>query len=1037
MGIGLLNAVEDVSAYVDHNRMWFEFSSDPGQNTAYLPLHEQLGTLFDITGNRDVYVQSTDVPVGTPYTRIFKGLTMQPDSTTEGLERDNNVMCVGLNQRMLKPSKQIGAPWPHVDGTPVIATTSTTVISSSLGTPHTFAVTSTKNMYVGRSISVFNNDGSGNEDTTITAILGLNVTAVIWKAKTAGWTITGGIWDDELLATGFYMDKNGTLTFVKGFIDEFYNDATQTTVTTPISAGTQYVTPGTMRDIYSNRTVNVQDADGSNYENVLITNTLGGTFQATFALPHAANWIVFNGPYMKKDAVTRIQRLPHMVFEAENHRHALDRITQQATPIATTVAAPLTAGSNVAFIPDNPYGLKVGKWLTVQNADGTAKETVQITNHTNPITWSATFLTNKTAGWVITGYVTPRAFITFQPDDPTHSGFWFERFVYYDAATLDPATLRLTDITVLNPVTDAQYETYSIKRDAASQINKQAVRGKNASYGEYTYWGTSAADRGSVADIGRVIEGDVLVDDNVYTNDVAAAKSQAIVGVEREEVETFTVRTYDMIDVSMFYSPLLVEFTHTAEPTTPIRLPFVRGRLAYDGDGVPYYDLDLGRPLPAVADIPVLSFGAARNPDLPQQTSFDTMAFAADFYVPLGGTTYYVDATTGARTVTLPPSALNPTFTIVIVKSDASTNPVHILTRDGELLYAVDAPAGVTSYDLTGQHNSVVLHAGGSWHALLVNKTAVVTPTPGSGGIVSDQWGRADSALTMGHADSGQLWTPVGSAVYGVATGRGYQVSTGEGAALVQSGPTDVWASVLFPTASAGERLLLRALANTGNTDWAGLVLEQTGIGYTLSSRAIGGGLTSIQSWNTVAPANNDLVLIKLSGGNATFVLNGATQSPVASGVPSSGGYYGIGLSSAGSPTTARWDNLSVVPLSPSLDVIGIEMVLEPTGTGFQDELIVPFDCTIKEAVMTWSPVGDVTVTIERVSFASYPAAGSDITAGTLVGLNANTNRKLDITDPVGAGWTVALSAKDVLRYNLTTLNTVTKTTIMLFVARN
>lgn len=93
--------------------------------------------------------------------------------------------------------------------------------------------------------------------------------------------------------------------------------------------------------------------------------------------------------------------------------------------------------------------------------------------------------------------------------------------------------------------------------------------------------------------------------------------------------------------------------------------------------------------------------------------------------------------------------------------------------------------------------------------------------------------------------------------------------------------------------------------------------------------------------------------------------------------------------------------------------------------------IYVPFDCTITGVVMLADQSGSIVVDIWRDSYANYPATDADsITASAPPTITTATKSK----DTTLTGWTKALSADDILEFNVDSAATVTKVYVILTV---
>ncbi len=118
--------------------------------------------------------------------------------------------------------------------------------------------------------------------------------------------------------------------------------------------------------------------------------------------------------------------------------------------------------------------------------------------------------------------------------------------------------------------------------------------------------------------------------------------------------------------------------------------------------------------------------------------------------------------------------------------------------------------------------------------------------------------------------------------------------------------------------------------------------------------------------------------------------------------------------------------------------VSAIEWIVNGGGVtpapGYQDDFEVPFACTITAVRLFADKVGSLVVDIWKAPFASFPPTISNsICAADLPTLSGAQ----DMQDTTLTGWTKALLAGDVLRFNLNSISTCTRFTLSLRVTRS
>lgn len=116
----------------------------------------------------------------------------------------------------------------------------------------------------------------------------------------------------------------------------------------------------------------------------------------------------------------------------------------------------------------------------------------------------------------------------------------------------------------------------------------------------------------------------------------------------------------------------------------------------------------------------------------------------------------------------------------------------------------------------------------------------------------------------------------------------------------------------------------------------------------------------------------------------------------------------------------------------------GINFVIDGGGsaitTGIKGDVEIPFDCTIEQVTMLADQTGSIVVDLWKDTYANFPPTDADtITASAVPTISSATKSQ----DGTLTGWTTALSAGDVLRYNVDSASTVERVTIALRVRRN
>jgi hypothetical protein len=125
----------------------------------------------------------------------------------------------------------------------------------------------------------------------------------------------------------------------------------------------------------------------------------------------------------------------------------------------------------------------------------------------------------------------------------------------------------------------------------------------------------------------------------------------------------------------------------------------------------------------------------------------------------------------------------------------------------------------------------------------------------------------------------------------------------------------------------------------------------------------------------------------------------------------------------------------------PGGQVGALEAMLGGSGsviaTGPAVDIYVPFACTITGGVLLADVSGSIVVDVFKSTYTAYdptthPASSDKITASAPLTISAAKKSK----DTTLTGWTVALAADDVLRFNVNSASTITRCTAALLFTR-
>ncbi|MCK4860195.1 MAG: hypothetical protein KAS87_06535 [Candidatus Omnitrophica bacterium] len=125
------------------------------------------------------------------------------------------------------------------------------------------------------------------------------------------------------------------------------------------------------------------------------------------------------------------------------------------------------------------------------------------------------------------------------------------------------------------------------------------------------------------------------------------------------------------------------------------------------------------------------------------------------------------------------------------------------------------------------------------------------------------------------------------------------------------------------------------------------------------------------------------------------------------------------------------------IPFQSDLETAEIVFVVDGGGsaisTGVKGDLRIPFACTIQRVTMLGDQSGSIVIDIWKDSYANFPPTDADsITASAPPTISSATKSE----DGTLTGWTKAISADDVLRYNIDSCTTITRCSVCLKVQR-
>lgn len=176
----------------------------------------------------------------------------------------------------------------------------------------------------------------------------------------------------------------------------------------------------------------------------------------------------------------------------------------------------------------------------------------------------------------------------------------------------------------------------------------------------------------------------------------------------------------------------------------------------------------------------------------------------------------------------------------------------------------------------------------------------------------------------------------------------------------------------------------------------------------------------SIPGLNTVDTLTNKTLTAPVI--TSPVVTNGTFATPSVNGV----------IADAGAPATGQvWTATSTTHASYQNRVIGIPFIIDGAGavitTGTAGYLEIPFNCTITGWTVLGDQVGSAVIDVLRSTYGGFPTTATITGADPPTLVTAQKNQNLAVTL-----WTTAITAGDILEFNVTSATTVTRVTVAL-----
>jgi hypothetical protein len=134
----------------------------------------------------------------------------------------------------------------------------------------------------------------------------------------------------------------------------------------------------------------------------------------------------------------------------------------------------------------------------------------------------------------------------------------------------------------------------------------------------------------------------------------------------------------------------------------------------------------------------------------------------------------------------------------------------------------------------------------------------------------------------------------------------------------------------------------------------------------------------------------------------------------------------------------SKMANGTVIELNSGVNTVAsITFIIDGGGntitTGVKGFLEIPFGCTINRATALADQSGSIVVDVWKDTYANYPPTDADsITASAPITISAATKSQ----DSTLTGWTTAITAGDILGFNVDSVTTVQRLTVALRIVR-
>jgi hypothetical protein len=167
---------------------------------------------------------------------------------------------------------------------------------------------------------------------------------------------------------------------------------------------------------------------------------------------------------------------------------------------------------------------------------------------------------------------------------------------------------------------------------------------------------------------------------------------------------------------------------------------------------------------------------------------------------------------------------------------------------------------------------------------------------------------------------------------------------------------------------------------------------------------------------------------------NALTMTNATAASSVGTGALTVSGGVGV---TGNLYANSAYSNNYFMQSGSNLGTASITFIIDGGGsaitTGAKGDLTIPFNCTINNWTLLADQSGSIVIDIWKTTYANAPPVVANTITGTALPTLSTASKN---TSSVLTGWTTTITAGDVLRYNVNSISTVTRTTLSLQVTK-